>query len=197
VQILRQHLMMASSNKSIDTEILSAGLACLQRTLTSNVKTQMMCRIVLTALLSFCPIFGYSDNVSFSGTWEVKWCPKEEASECRGFTLYLEQKGSRVIGTHWAATPTLGRLDEPDGCSVAGAVHGRTAKIRIRSGRDESVFNASAQLERDTIKWKLEEVESGSGNDSVIAVEAVLRKTQEPEISAHFAKQCAGKKNTF
>src|SRR6185436_11652410 len=79
---------------------------------------------------------------SFAGAWAEPLCAHGDRERCGGFFLYIVQKGSRLCGDHFAATPGLGRLNEGGPRSIVGTVVGKTAVVSVTSGRDESVFLA-------------------------------------------------------
>lgn len=146
--------------------------------------------IALLCCATLLPAHAQADNPPFSGAWSVKWCPKDRRAECGGFYLYLVQKGDAICGTHFAATPGLGKVDEGLGPSISGKVVGSTASITIMSGRDDTVFHARAERAGRMLKWKLLDIEAGDGRDFVLAEEATLRRIEANEQLNRIRKEC-------
>ena len=151
-----------------------------------------MSRLIAFLLLFFTfPVLARANTGRFAGAWSVDWCPSDKNPDyCGGFNLYLAQRGDHVYGTHTAATPGLGRLDEGDECSVDGIAKGNTALLTITSGRDGSVFRARATRIGPRLKWEMLELKEGSGNDAVIAEDEMLEVKEAPEQLNRIASQC-------
>jgi len=152
-----------------------------------------MIRGLITAfLLTFGAGAAYAEAHLFSGAWEVKWCDKNPKIECGGFYLYLIQKGTRICGDHFAATPGLGRLNEGGPKSIIGTVVGSTAVVAITSGRDNTTYLAKAKRVGPALEWQLlETIKEGEKTDSsLIAANARLSASKDREELNRVTKEC-------
>ena len=124
-----------------------------------------------------------ADTGAFAGAWGVKHCmPGRPKDDCGGFYLYLIQRGTRICGDHFMATPGLGRLNEGGDRSVVGAVVGSAAIVEITSGRDGTRYLAQARRVKDKLEWKLlEELKKGDGFDSPLVGHNLVLTRQKPD----------------
>ena len=129
----------------------------------------------------------------FEGAWGIKHCaPNRPKDECGGFYLYLVQRGSRLCGDHFMATPGLGRLNEGGPRSVIGTIVNSTAVVVITSGRDGTQYLAQARRVKNGLEWKLlEEFKSGGGPDSpLVGDKATLTRQKSDESLARATSDC-------
>lgn len=119
----------------------------------------------------------------FAGTWAIQWCDTSRPTvDCGGFTVDLLQRGSRICGSHGAATAGLTRVDEGNGRSILGTVVGSTAVLTVRSGRSGAIALVTIKRQRGALQWtRTEEIEEGSSGEDLIAVNAVLKPVKPSE----------------
>jgi hypothetical protein len=145
---------------------------------------------LLTGLLPLCvglsacasgqPIQAAQTN--FNGAWTVKLCAKANPKlQCGSFDLYLVQRGERICGTHFAATPGLGRLDEGDPASVLGASNGNAAVLLVNNSRANSKYLATIKLADSTLSWRVigTVVPGKRPWDSIVPVQITLKRNEE------------------
>lgn len=120
---------------------------------------------------------------AFTGTWTVQWCDKTRpAVECGGFTVDLLQRGSRICGSHGAATAGLTRVDEGNGRSILGTAVGSTAVLTVRSGRSGGIALVTVKRLSGALQWtRSEEIAEGNNGEDLIAVQAVLKPAKASE----------------
>ncbi len=130
---------------------------------------------------------------SFEGVWTVQQCAADAPTRpCGGFTLILVQRGDRLCGSHFAATPNLSRVDEGEPTSVMGTVLGNNAVLFIASGRDPTHYLAKATLLRGGLAWRLiEKLSDGEiVGAPVIALDETLQRTDSAKKQAQVNRAC-------
>lgn len=130
---------------------------------------------------------------SFSGVWSFQNCGADSSGQpCGGFTLVLVQKGDRLCGTHFAATPDLGRVDEGAPVSILGTVIGRNAVLVISSGRDLTSYLAKVTYSRGKLDWRLvERLSVGEAVGApVIVIDERLTRTDSTDQLARVSAVC-------
>jgi len=133
-----------------------------------------------------------ADAPSFQGSWTVPLCALGDPEKCGGFELYLVQRGTRLCGDHFAATPGLGRLNEGAPRSVAGTVLGKTAVVAITSGRDGSVLLARIERTAKGLSWKvIERVKEGEQADGALIPFSASLVPQGGEQLERVTRECA------
>jgi hypothetical protein len=174
------------ADKSIDSDALRQGAGHLYVRAHIN-------RLAALALLAL--VIGgarAADTPSFQGSWAVPLCALGDPEKCGGFELYLVQRGTRLCGDHFAATPGLGRLNEGTPRSVVGTVLGKTAIVAITSGRDGSILLAQIHRTTQGLRWTVvERVKKGEqAEDPLIPFSAslVLRASEQLE---RVTRECA------
>jgi hypothetical protein len=148
---------------------------------------------IVAAVLVLTATTTHADVAKFEGAWGVEHCrPNRPKDECGGFYLYLVQRGIRICGDHFMATPGLGRLNEGGPRSVMGTVVGSTAIVEVTSGRDGTRYLARARRVNDKLEWKLlEELHKGGAGDSpLVADKATLTRQKTDESLARAAEDC-------
>lgn len=133
---------------------------------------------------------------SFAGVWSIQQCVADAPhTPCGGFTLVLVQRGKRLCGTHFAATPNFSRVDEGSSTSVIGTVVGSSAVLFIASGRDPTSYLAKATLVGSGLAWRLIEQlsDGGSAGAPVIALDETLHRTNSADKLAQTVSACASR----
>lgn len=127
-------------------------------------------------------------KTGFNGTWSAKWCdPEHPKSECGNFVLHLVQRGERICGQHFAATPRLSKLEEGEPGSVLGASVGDAAVLLINNSRSGERNIATVTITPKGLQWHVIGVAIPGERpwDSIIGGDWVLNKdTSESAISA-------------
>lgn len=126
-------------------------------------------------------------QADFNGTWSAQWCDKKNPQpECGKFDLLLIQKGDRICGQHFVATPGLARLDEGDPGSILGTFDGKKATFVIDNTRNGSKYLATAELTRAGLNWHLVGmVMAGEGSEpAIIPVRKVLKRNSGASFAA-------------
>jgi hypothetical protein len=135
----------------------------------------------------------HAESTPFSGVWSIQHCSADApGQQCGGFTLVLVQKADRLCGTHFAATPNLGRIDEGAPVSVLGTAMGRNAVLFISSGRDPTSYLAKVTYSHDKLEWRLVErlSEGGAVGAPVIALDERLSRTDSTDKLARARSAC-------
>lgn len=101
-------------------------------------RSQMGLVLVLCAGMAACasrqPV--QAPQPDFDGAWSAKWCDRNYPRDpCGMFDLHLVQRGERICGQHFAATPRLSKLEEGEPGSVLGTAVGNTAVLVIDNAR--------------------------------------------------------------
>lgn len=95
-----------------------------------------------------------TNKPGFTGAWSAKWCdPEYPQAECGNFVLHLVQRGERICGQHFAATPRLSKLEEGEPGSVLGTAVGNTAVLLIDNARSGERNIAVVNLTRKGLQW--------------------------------------------
>ncbi|PPJ43128.1 MULTISPECIES: hypothetical protein [unclassified Pseudoxanthomonas] len=71
------------------------------------------------------------------------------------FDLYLIQRGERICGQHFAATPRLSKLEEGEPGSVLGTVVGNAAVLVIDNARTGEKNVAVVTLAPKGLQWRV------------------------------------------
>jgi hypothetical protein len=133
-----------------------------------------------------------ADTPSFQGSWAVPLCALGDPEKCGGFELYLVQRGTRLCGDHFAATPGLGRLNEGAPRSVVGTVTGNTAVVAITSGRDGSILLARITRTSSGLRWKVaERVKEGEQAESPLIPFSASLVPRSGEQLERVSRECA------
>jgi len=133
-----------------------------------------------------------ADAPLFEGSWAVPLCALGDPEKCGGFELYLVQRGTRLCGDHFEATPGLGRLNEGAPRSVVGTVAGNVAVVAITSGRDGSILLARVTRSARGLRWRVvERVKEGEQAESpLIPFSASLVPTPNEQLE-RVTRECA------
>lgn len=92
----------------------------------------------------------------FNGAWSAPWCDREYPSDpCGTFALHLTQRGERICGQHFAATPRLSKLEEGEPGSVLGTAVGNTAVLLIDNARTGEKNVAVVTLTPKGLQWRV------------------------------------------
>jgi hypothetical protein len=144
-----------------------------------------------TILLASMPV--HAGPKTFTGVWSSMTC--DGPDRCGGFVLYLVQDGSRLCGNHFYATMGAGRLNEGVPRSIVGNANGAVARVRITSGRDNSIYQAKLQLVRGAIKWqRLRQLKPGDLDEALIPEDDSLRPETDASYTENFeqvVRECA------
>lgn len=90
----------------------------------------------------------------FTGAWSAKWCdPEHPRAECGNFVLHLVQRGERICGQHFAATPRMSKLEEGEPGSVLGTSVGNVAVLLIDNARSGERNIAVVRLTPKILQW--------------------------------------------
>ena len=150
-------------------------------------------RILLAGLGALAAGHALAGSPSLAGTWSIEQCDDDASRKpCGGFTLVLVQRGDRLCGSHFAATPNFSRVDEGRPTSLIGTLAGSQAVLFVASGRDAASYLARARLANGQLAWKLVE-KTGDGADPgapVIALDQTLRRAPADPRFAAAAKAC-------
>lgn len=143
----------------------------------------MIRKLIGAAILIGCltpRAFGAQSN--FNGVWEIRWCGNVSSHECGGFFLYLVQNGNRICGDHFFATVNVGRLNEGGSRSVVGTIAGNIAQVKIKSGRDNSIFRAQIRHLENKLDWRLgRQIKAGNFDEPLIAEHVILTRAHGAE----------------
>lgn len=152
----------------------------------------MIRALLIIFLLSVSAGVAHAKTPLFSGVWKVNWCDENPEIECGGFYLYLTQKGDRICGEHFAATPGLARLEEGEPKSVIGTVVDAVAVVAITSGRNNTIYLAKAKRVGSALAWELvETIKEGEKFDSsLIPGNARLSASKDPDALNRVTKEC-------
>ena len=92
----------------------------------------------------------------FNGAWSAKWCDRNYPRDpCGMFDLHLVQRGERICGQHFAATPRLSKLEEGEPGSVLGTAVGNTAVLVIDNARTGEKNVAVVTLTPKGLQWRV------------------------------------------
>lgn len=95
-----------------------------------------------------------TNKPDFTGAWSAKWCdPEHPRAECGNFVLHLVQRGERICGQHFAATPRMSKLEEGEPGSVLGTSVGNVAVLLIDNARSGERNIAVVRLTPKTLQW--------------------------------------------
>jgi hypothetical protein len=130
---------------------------------------------------------GRAPMTDFNGTWSAKWCDQAyPESECGNFVLHLIQRGERICGQHYAATPRLSKLEEGEPGSVLGTAVGNTAVLLVSNARSGDRDIATATLTRTGLQWHVVGVAAQGEwpGESIIGGDRVLDRDTSPDAMA-------------
>lgn len=95
-------------------------------------------------------------QADFNGAWSAKWCDRKYPRDpCGMFDLHLVQRGERICGQHFAATPRLSKLEEGEPGSVLGTVVGNAAVLVIDNARTGEKNVAVVTLAPKGLQWRV------------------------------------------
>ena len=108
----------------------------------------------MVACASRLPI--QAPQADFNGAWSTKWCDRKYPRDpCGIFVLHLVQRGERICGQHFAATPRLSKLEDGEPGSVLGTAVGNTAVLLIDNARSGERSFAVVTLAPKGLQWRV------------------------------------------